>query len=378
MAFEVGSVPPSVIAAQPASFDVTQNSVNPASTTATTLLGDAPAAPPASDDPNAAKKPTAKELQEKALAEVNQRWDEIDKRYDTLTGATTVDNVPTEVKPSVDAGKQEPVDDAAAKTAGLASLADLYGLDVKQLERFSSVTEAEKALADADAENLFGGNQQLPPAQPPATPATPPAPAASPAAGQDEMDWTGIDDDNPIRVNFERMRKEAADNKQKLDALVEITQRQVTQSIERETTQRVHSFHQQLDTLNTERFGKSGSLTSTQLAARNLLAQRVEQAADNLVARGASLDAIKADFLPLVDRVDRVVFRGEIENERRKTREQTTAKTPRPQLGAPGRAQPRDVSAKEQLGDYKHVALEHNPVVHAAMDAVDAKYAGTS
>jgi hypothetical protein len=320
------------------------------------------------------KGPTLKEKQEKALAGIKEKWDALKSRDESESLYT--DGMPADDAQSDETPADAGTDGSAAKDVQTddfdqrRELAEVYGVNVEQLAGFATAKDAEKALVELDRLAFTGqlaqqAGQPNPQAPPDGDGETELTPEQARDLGLDLSEWS---EDEPIRKNLsvleQQFLKQQALLQQaiaRLDSAEIERQQQVIQH-------RITTFHSTLDSLDESLYGKSGDATPQQMINRNYLQSQVAQAAQALEMQGIP---VPQDVARFVTRVHRNLFGGRSNAQHAAASQKPPAK-PRPQLGAPGRSQPRTKHPSGSITDFKGDPRE-NPRVHELYEQLAEK-----
>lgn len=319
--------------------------------------GQAPATP---DEP---KGPTAAEKRERAIAEISRKWDALKSRDDG-------ESLYTDGIPASDAQSDEPLADAGSK--GVATndaeppedfdqrreLADYYGLSVEQLAGFATAQDAERALEELDS-LAFSGRLQQPPTIPEVAPQgdgkTELTPQQARDLGLDLSEWS---EDEPLRKNLSTLEKAFLEQQDSLQKAIERLNKSDFERQQEIAQYRLSTFHSTLDSLDANLYGKNGEVSRQQAINREYLQSQVAKAAAALEFQGIP---VPRDVVTFVKRVHRNTFGGST-NDQHAAAPKQPAK-PRPQLGAPGRSQPRTRHPSGTMADFKGDPRENPKVI---------------
>ena len=264
--------------------------------------------------------------------------------------------------------------DAERDAADRQSLADAYGVPVEQLQGFSSVKDAERALAlwDAQQQHAFLAGQEQGQQQATAAPQQQQQPPAEEQSLAIELSLDEWDPEEPTHKNFTAIKKSLDASEQRVQRLEAVLGGMLYERRTQEISERGNHFNNTLDEWDTERYGKLATATPVQRANREKLSQAINQRVSGILANGGQMPTIAQMKEQLIEREDRALFFDQIEKERAKKQQQQKPNG-RPRLGAPGRGQSRDAAAKEQ--EWKG-EFEDNPNLHKLYHELEE--AGTS
>lgn len=290
---------------------------------------------------------------EQVLEEAHEKKSSIDKAEEELLNKYRSAFTEDEPAPEKDESPEEPAEEKPSKPAKASAdedsktvsddtdadykrLSDLYGVSVDDLRKFSTPRDAESALRLRDEQLAREARQPTPP--------EPPAPPVKEEAKEEEVDWSGYDEDDPLVKGYKALQEKV----KKVEDIEQLVLLQAQNAHYEKVIASQREGHRILDEMGLSELGKSDNLNEIQHQQRVNIFETTAALATQIASRTGK----QPDMKSALERVVAFELKDSMDRREKDKLTEAVKKRQKQKLGSPGR-KPGDVGPSKFDGEFE-------------------------